>query len=343
MGLAGRFRTRTAAAVLGLTLASGLHLGAPPAVRAAPAESATALNDKGAAFFKRKQYVEASAAFERAYAIDPRDFRVLRYAGRCWQEIGDWERALTLLERYHKLETDEEARRTVLPSLEKLRAATPAEKADALVRATRDYPHARLEEAAARALEGLGGRANLLRAIEQLEVARLAATADADKRRIAGEIDRLRAAAARAPEVPATQTPAPLGKDPGGIAQAPSQATTLQAGPAVPSAGPTTTQWIAAGAGAAALVPGAALWVTAAAATETSNGDFKAGKIDYATYTDQRGAASMRYWGGIGLCAVGAGAGIAGWILGGRRGGDAAASRWLIVPERGGASLHVTY
>ncbi len=80
-----------AAALLGFAVTAGLLLGAPSTASAAPSESASAApsesasawNDKGAALFKRKQYVEASAAFERAYAIDPRDFRVLRYAVRC--------------------------------------------------------------------------------------------------------------------------------------------------------------------------------------------------------------------------------------------------------------------
>ena len=72
-----------AAALLGFAVTAGLLLGAPSTASAAPSESASAWNDKGAALFKRKQYVEASAAFERAYAIDPRDFRVLRYAVRC--------------------------------------------------------------------------------------------------------------------------------------------------------------------------------------------------------------------------------------------------------------------
>ncbi len=317
--------------------------GAPSAAAAGPTESALALNDKGAALFKRKQYVEAAAAFERAYAIDPRDFRVLRYAGRCWQEIGDWERALALLERYVKLETDAEARATIQPSLDKLRAATPAQKAEALAAATRAYPHARLEEAAARALEALGGRANLLRAVEQLEVARLAAPDEAEKRRLAAEIDRLRTAAARAPAAAAATdaqaTPGSASATPPAVT--PGQSPAGVRAPA-PSSGLTTTQWVAIGGGVLAASAGATLWITAARATEEANTDFIAGKTTYAAYTDLRDAASLRYWGGIGLCALGVGGAITGvWL--GRPSAARPAPAARLLPVGRGVALHVTF
>ncbi len=116
--------------------------------------------------------------------MDPRDFRVLRYASRAWQEIGFFDRAQTLLERYYGQETDHEARETLLPSLEKLRTARPLAKAQALDAATQKYPEARLEVEAAKAWESLGDAPSVRRAVALWEVARLGAVDAATKQGI---------------------------------------------------------------------------------------------------------------------------------------------------------------
>ena len=150
------------------------------------------MNVKGADLFKKGDFLAAAQAFEKAYALDSRDFRVLRYAGRAWQEIGFFERAQTLLERYYGLETDAKAKETLLPSLEKLRSATPRAKAEALEAAAKKYPEARLEDEAAKAWETVGDLPSLRRALPLWEVARLGAPDEAKKQRLDEQMQRLR-------------------------------------------------------------------------------------------------------------------------------------------------------
>lgn len=79
----GRLAARTAAWVCALATISGSVV--PAIALAGAVDDAKALNAKGAGLFKKGEYFDAAVAFEKAYALDARDFRVLRYAGRSWQ------------------------------------------------------------------------------------------------------------------------------------------------------------------------------------------------------------------------------------------------------------------
>ncbi len=289
----------------------------PREALASAADESKAMAAKGAALFKKAEYLGAAQAFEKAFALDARDFRVLRYAGRAWQEVGHWDRALTLLERYQSLETDPELKASVQANIDLLRKATPREKAERLERAVQAYPQAHLEEEAAAALEALDDADAYKRAVQLYEVARVSAANPADKARLDKEIKRVRelakAAEARkpaAPVEPQVQPVAPL------------------AGPATPTeaAGPSSLQWAAWGGGAALVAGGAALWVIgasdsrAAADAMTQANALAAGdpsrpaKVS-AARSDYTSAGAL-YYTGVGLVVVGAAAAAAGFFLG---------------------------
>lgn len=296
----------------------------PIAAAAGPADESRALSVKGAALFKKADYFGAAEAFERAYALDAADFRVLRYAGRAWQEIGHIDRALTLLERYYALETEANLRASVMPNLDKLRKATPREKAESLDAATRKYPQARLEETAALAWRALGDRASLDKAVALLEVARLGAADAAEKDRLDRLVQTVRAEASAAASATASGPgPAPAKPDPGTITKA--------------SGGPSTLQWIAWAGGGAVAAGGLALWLTGSSKTQAANDDYQGSKISYASYVQQRKDADVFYFSGIGLTAVGVGAAVAGLFLGPK---DRAVT-WL--PRPGGMALAVRF
>ncbi len=162
-----------------------------PAVALAGAEEAQVNARKGAEYFKANAFYEAALEFEKAYGQDPQDLKNLRYAGRAWQEVGYWERALVLLERYYSLETDAKLKESVLEKLEPLRKATPRDKAEALDTATRKFAQAHLEPEAAKAFESLGDEASLRRAVTHLELARLSAN-EGEKQRLDVDIRRVR-------------------------------------------------------------------------------------------------------------------------------------------------------
>ncbi|MBM4346131.1 MAG: hypothetical protein FJ100_22385 [Deltaproteobacteria bacterium] len=265
----------------------------------APAVEANALATKGAALFAKGEYLEAAGLFERAYALDAKGFRVLRYAGRAWQEIGHWERALTLLERYYALETEPSLRETVLANLDKLRKATPRDKALALDGAARKYPQARLEDQAAQALEALGDAESLRRAIEHWEVARLAAADAAAKTRVENDLARARE------RLRIVQAELIRGADAVG-----------QPAPATVTAGQSGAQWAAWIGGGAAVIAGAALWGVGAAATKDANAQYTAKALSYSAYSDARSTADVQYFSGIGLAGAGALAVAAGFLLG---------------------------
>lgn len=277
-----------------------LLLAGWPASAVGPLDQAKVLAGKGAALFAKGEYFDAAQAFDKAYSLDPRDFRVLRYAGRAWQEIGFYERAQMLLERYYAQETDPKAKETLLPNLEKLRQATPRDKAEALERGAAKYPQAKLEQEAAKAYEALGDPAAMQKAAELLEVARMAAAEPAEKDRIAAEIARLKKrkvdlhaeAAAAARDKPVALA--------GGVtaAQSPDN----------------STQMLAIGGGGALVAVGATLLYLGAAATDQANSDFKAKKISYSQYRDSYSAANVKYFGGMGLAAAGALGAVAGWL-----------------------------
>lgn len=209
-----------------LCIALVLH---PTVVRAGPAEDSLAVARHGAEHFKAQRYYEAAVEFEKAYALDPQDLKNLRYAGRAWQEVGYWERALVLLERYFALEPDPALKQSILEKLEPLRQATPLQKAEALDKATQRFPQAHLEEEAAQAFERLGDEASLRRAVTLLELARLGASAVADKERLDGDLRRVRErlerpAVAKEPLLAKEPLPAkepPPAKEPVVVAQVP--------------------------------------------------------------------------------------------------------------------------
>ncbi|MSP91267.1 MAG: tetratricopeptide repeat protein [Myxococcales bacterium] len=150
-------------------------------VPALAAEDATTFAQRGATAFKAGQYLDAARNFERAWQLDPADNKNLRYAGRAWQEVGHWHKARLLLERYVEVEKDAALRQSVIEKLGPLHSATPVEIAEALAKATGLYPQGKLEPEAAQALEDLGDERSLRRAASLWEVAKLAATTEADR------------------------------------------------------------------------------------------------------------------------------------------------------------------
>lgn len=322
----GRLAARTAAWVCALATISGSVV--PAIALAGAVDDAKALNAKGAGLFKKGEYFDAAVAFEKAYALDARDFRVLRYAGRSWQEIGHWDRALTLLERYYGLETEEDLRASVLANLEKLRKATPAERAEALDKGAARYPQARLERDAARALEALGTAAALSRAGQLLEVARLGAATPAEKDAIDKELVRVKEAAKAAE------------------AREASAAKVKPAEPVAPvkpieSKGITPAQWAAWGGGGALLASGAVLWVVgrgqtidaAKALDDLPKSDSAARAKSKADYE----SGSQLYFAGIGLTVLGAVGVAAGFFLG------SAERKVTLMPSPDGAALAVRF
>lgn len=262
------------------------------------ADESKAWAAKGADLFKKALFLDAAQAFEKAYSLDAKDFRVLRYAGRSWQEVGFYDRALKLLLRYVDLETDPELRKTANAQIDKLKAATPVERADALDRATKKYPQARLEDEAAKAYEAIGDARSLERALELWEVARLSLPDETSKRYVDGRIQELR------DRIKGLNAPA-------------QQAPKVTAQAAAPASGDISVAQYAAWGGGVALVGlGAALMVVGAAEGRDANDSYQAHKTSYAAYKDAHGAGDLKYFSGIGLTVVGAGAAVAGFFLG---------------------------
>ena len=157
-----------------------------------PAAKALELASSGAVHFKAGRFPEAARDFEAAYRTNPVDPKNLRYAGRAWEQVGVWDRAISLFERYLQVETSPELRQSIVPRLDKLKSTTPQERAEALAMATIKYPQARLEGEAAQAFERLGDKASLERAIKLYETSRLWAETPAEKSRVDDDINRVR-------------------------------------------------------------------------------------------------------------------------------------------------------
>lgn len=307
---------RACLTLLLLTLTAAVSLPARAAWAALSAtDESKALAVKGADLFKKGQFLDAAQAFEKAYALDAKDFRVLRYAGRAWQEVGFYDRALKLLTRYLEIETDAELAQSAKANVAKLKATTPAERAAALDQATRKYPQARLEDEAAKAYETLGDVKSLERAIELWEVVRVATPDESGKRYVDDHMRKLRE------QIQTIQSAA------------------NRTGPSVAQqAEPShTLQYVVWGGSAVALIGGVSLMAVAAGQTEVSNDSFKAHTIDYSTYRDQRSASDTLYYAGIGLSVLGAGGAVAGFFLGPPA--TAKTSQWHILPSVGGLAL----
>ncbi len=166
------------------------------------AEKSLSHAQEGAQHFKNKEYLQAARMFEEAYRLNPTDPVYLRYSGRGWQEVGHWERAKQLLERYYTLEKDPNRKATILKHLGVLRSATPLVIAERLRFATETYPGQGLELEAGFAFEKLGeleckkgnGTAGV-KALNQgkqfFEVARLSAKTAGERMEVATAVKRV--------------------------------------------------------------------------------------------------------------------------------------------------------
>lgn len=174
-------RTRRFLRVLaGLATAAAVHSALAPALAVAGEDAAMWAN-KGAQAFKVNSFYDAAVAFERAAQLDPGQPKNLRYAGRAWQQVGHWKKALALLELYVKIEPSAEHRASIGEYLEPLRAATARQRAEALQRALVQYPQARLEADAAAAWEEVADEAGYKAAADLWEVARVRAASDVER------------------------------------------------------------------------------------------------------------------------------------------------------------------
>lgn len=163
-----------------LAIAGAVGTATAPSAAIA-ADDAKSWAKAGADAFNKNQFYEAAVAFEKAAQLDPGNPKNLRYAGRAWQQLGHWKRALVLLEMYLKIEPNPEHRASIGEFLEPLRKATPRDIAAALNSALIAYPQARLESEAAKAYEEVGDEPALKRAAELWEVSRVRAASDLDK------------------------------------------------------------------------------------------------------------------------------------------------------------------
>lgn len=298
----------------------------PALAMAGPADDALVAARKGAEFFKANQFFEAAQEFENAYALDSKDPKNLRYAGRAWQEVGYWERALVLLERYHAVETDAGLKESIVEKLEPLRKATPQDQAAALARATDRFPQAHLEGTAAKAFERLGDEASLKRAVSLLEIARLSGRDDADKQRIDAEIRRLqdklqelqRKPVEPKPELanPVVPTPVPLVVTP--IPQVlPIPAVSVRAAPRPEPAGSAWRSVLFVTGGLLVAGGGGLAWYGAQLGT-SANDDLNGQKYPtYSAYSADKGQADGVWYGGLGALGVGAALVIGGMLTGG--------------------------
>ncbi len=175
--------------MVALTVAAGLLLSSP--VLAQDAAQAQLAAQEGAGHFKAKQFLKAARAFERAFRHDPTDARLVRYAGRSWQEVGHWDRARRLLERYLQLEQNPEHRASILAKLAKLRKMTPLGVAESLLLATKRFPLGRLERDAAMAYERVGSERGFKQALNLYETARLSAGTAVERGQIDAAITRV--------------------------------------------------------------------------------------------------------------------------------------------------------
>lgn len=192
---------RRASALVALTVGCLLALSAS-AQEKTPAQRSQELAQEGAGHFKAKEYLQAARKFEEAYRLSPTNPVMLRYSGRGWQEVGHWERARQLLERYYQIEKDPNNKATILKHLGELRGATPLVIATRLQFATETYPGQGLELDAGFAFEKLGaleckkgngdaGVKALRQAKQFFEVARLGVKTPAERAEISTAVQRV--------------------------------------------------------------------------------------------------------------------------------------------------------
>lgn len=319
-----------------------------PSAWATAADDAAASAQKGAESFKNNQFFEAAIQFERAAQLDPADPRNLRYAGRAWQELGHWKRALVLLEAYLRIETNPEHKASILEKIELLRKATPSQVAEALTAALAKYPQARLEAEAARAWEEVGKEEALHKAAELWEVARVRAMSDADRASAEAGIQRV---AQRKLDLRAAQERDQAAAKREQLERERAErekALRDQKGNSNPeegksAGGPGTMQVVLYTAGGVALVSGLSLAVVGYLGAvdvndRATNGEYKNGP--YSKYTEDLQAQDNLAYAGWGLAALGAGA--VGWAwLSTPKATPAAAVSWQWLPRvgHGGAGL----
>lgn len=289
-----------------VALVTALLVALPASAFAGQAEESLAMAQQGADHFKKNEFYEAALKFERAWQLDPKDPKYLRYAGRAWQEVGHWKRARELLELYFEVETNAEHKLSILEKLEPLRKATPEATAEALAEATKKYPQAKLAGEAALAFEALGDEASLRRAQRFWELARLSASTPAEKAPIDEALQRVQA---RLLELGRKKEPPPEDKPP----HQPQQ-------PPVPPTPPPTSNRgtaLALYAGGGALLAGGVLVaVLGTRVASEANDKYKSGGYaSYQAYLDAKGGADAMYWAGLGGAVAGAGLIVWGALL----------------------------
>ncbi|MCO4763627.1 MAG: hypothetical protein KC502_19100 [Myxococcales bacterium] len=340
-----------AVAALAVVAVAGV-VATPSAASADPASDSLAQAKVGAVHFRAKRFLDAARAFEQAYRLNPVDARNLRYAGRAWQEVGHWERALNLLQRYAQLEKKPDLRLSIQPRIAQLKAATARQKAEQLAIASVKYPQGKLEIEAARALERLGTRPDYERAIKLYETARLWATSPAKQAQVEAALDRLRGKLLAADKPAPTPVAKPVTKpvtpaNPPPIKPAP----VVPVPPVKPDPKEDSLGTILYIVGGVALVGGAGVGALgylngkeatdAYVADETLPKDQSTYKGDYDAYkTDVDSAKVLNLLGGV---AAGVGAAVLVWAIV-RGGSDTAAkkSAWWVAPSLSGRGAAVS-
>lgn len=196
-----RLLTRWVVALAAVTVLGAVTFAPRESVAQTDAEKSLQKAQEGAGHFKKKEYLHAARAFEEAYRLNPTDPVYLRYSGRGWQEVGHWERARQLLERYYTLEKEPNRKATILKHLGVLRGATQLVMAERLRFATETYPGQGLELYAGFAFEKLGsleckkgngsaGVKAFAQAKQFFEIARLSAKTAGERMEISTSIKR---------------------------------------------------------------------------------------------------------------------------------------------------------
>lgn len=332
-------RTLTAWALLAQS-AAALSV---PAVAFAAAEDPKAWAKKGAEAFNKGDFLGAARAFEKAAQLDPSDPKNLRYAGRAWQQVGHWKRALVLLEMYLKIEPNPEHRASIMEFVEPLRKATPRQVAEALDAALARFPQGRLEGEAAQLWEDLDDEAAVQHASELWELARVRAASDADRQAAEAGARRAtqRLAALKAQRLAAQQPKNdPVKPDPVALPQTPTPVVPDKQPPPQPSVatGSSTLRTTLLVSGGVLVLGGAVLgtlgYLGAQDVNDRANkGEYKSNPDGY--FTDKGAKDNLAYAGWSAL-AVGVGLGVWGALT-----SDGTPARVTVLPQLGphGAGL----
>ncbi len=326
------------------TLTAWVLLAQSAAVLVAPATAFAAAEDpkawakKGAEAFNKGDFLGAARAFEKAAQLDPSDPKNLRYAGRAWQQVGHWKRALVLLEMYLKIETNPEHRASIMEFVEPLRRATPRQVAEALDAALARFPQGRLEGEAAQLWEDLDDEAAVQHASELWELARVRAATDGDRQAAEAGARRAsqRVAALKAQRLAAQQPKDPVKPDGVGLPQNPTPVVQDKQPPVLPppvaNNGSSTLRTTLLISGGVLVIGGAVLgtlgYLGAQDVNDRANkGEYKSNPDAY--FTDKGAKDNLAYAGWSAL-AVGVGLGVWGALT-----SDGTPARVTLVPQLG--------